>query len=109
MAVSTIKLVTIIAPRYLKEAISNLLKSCGIRGYTYYYVFGAGERQISGEELDDVENVKFRVLVSPLVAVTLMKVVAKEYFEKEKVIAFEHDANVIRHEKFEQVNDDVSG
>lgn len=104
MQLTTIKLVTIIAPKYLKDAIVSLLKSTGIRGFTYYYVFGAGERQLSGFEEDDVENVKFRVLVPNLLAVTLMKVVSEEYFDKEKVIAFEQDANVMRRSKFEQVD-----
>ncbi|MBZ0166607.1 MAG: hypothetical protein K8I00_07340 [Candidatus Omnitrophica bacterium] len=106
MKLTTIKLVTIIAPKYLKEAIVNLLKSTGIRGFTYYYVFGAGERQINGFEEDDVENVKFRVLVPKLLALTLMKVVSEEYFDKEKVIAFEQDANVIRSSKFGQVDNE---
>lgn len=107
MKLTTIKLVTIIAPKYLKEAIVGLLKSTGIRGFTYYYVYGAGERQIDGYEADDVENVKFCVVVPNLLAGTLMKVVSEEYFDKEKVIAFEQDANVIRSNKFGQVNNET--
>lgn len=104
MELSTVKLVTIIAPKDLKNVIADMLKSAGIRGYTYYYVFGAGERQISGEEMDDVENVKYRVLVPNLLAVKLLRVLAEEFFEKEKVIAFAQDAQVIRRDKFEQVD-----
>ena len=84
MELSTIKLVTIIAPKGLKNVIADMLKAANIRGYTYYYVFGAGERQLSGEEMDDVENVKFRILVPNLLAVKLLRVISEEFFEKEK-------------------------
>lgn len=102
MELSTIKLVTVIAPRGLKDVLADLFKSAGIRGYTYYYVYGAGERQLSGEEKDDVENVKFRILVPNLLAVKLLRVISEEFFEKEKVIAFAQDAEVVRRGKFDQ-------
>ena len=100
MQLKAIKLVTIIAPKKLKDEIIELLKSAAITGYTYYYVFGTGELQKKSSEAEEAENVKFRVLVSPLLAVSLMKVVSEKYFGKEHVVAFEHDANVIRQEKF---------
>lgn len=103
MKLSSIKLVTIIGPKRIKNEILSLLKAAGIRGYTYYFVFGGGERQLSGDNPSEAENVKFRILVPNLLAVSLMKAVADEYFGKEKVITFEHDANVIRHEKFDKV------
>ncbi len=103
MKLNAIKLVTVIAPKELKKEIISLLKSAGISGYTYYYVFGGGERQIQEGNDEEVENVKFRILVPTLLALTLMKVISEEYFGKQKVLTFEHDANVIRNEKFGKV------
>ena len=103
MKLSAIKLVTIIVPKKLKNELVNFFKSAGISGYTYYYVYGGGERQISGADLTEAENVKFRVLVPSLLAITLMNFVIEDYFGKEKVIAFEQDAHVIRYEKFNKV------
>ena len=103
MNLTAIKLVTIIGPKHIKNDLIKFLRSAGISGYTYYYVFGGGESQIKGDK-EEAENVKFRILVPSLAAVTLMKVVSEKYFDKEKVIAFEHDANVIRNEKFGQVS-----
>lgn len=103
MKLNAIKLVTIVAPKQLKDELVSFLKSAGISGYTYYYVFGGGEKKLRGVEAEEAENVKFRILVPPLLAITLMKVVSEEYFGKHKVIAFEHDVNVLRYEKFDQV------
>ncbi len=104
MDLTPIKLVTIIGPKKIKKEIMYILRSAGISGYTYYYVYGGGEHQLRGDELEEAENVKFRVLVPKLLAVTLMKVISESYFGKEKVVAFEHDANVIRTDKFKQVD-----
>jgi nitrogen regulatory protein PII len=103
MKLSAIKSVTIIAPLKLKDDLVVLLRSAGISGYTYYYVFGGGEKQLREIDSKEIENVKFRILVPHLLAYTLMQDVAEKYFEKEKVILFAQDANVMRFEKFDQV------
>ena len=79
------------------------MKAAGISGFTYYYVFGGGEQNLKGSEQEQ-ESIKFRVLVPKLVAMSLMKVISEAFFEKEKVIIFEHDANIIRKSKFNQVD-----
>jgi len=103
MKLAAIKSVTIIAPKKLKDEIVALLRSAGISGYTYYPVVGGGEKQLREIDSKEIENVKFRILVPHLLAYTLMQVVAEKYFEKEKVILFEQDANVMRFEKFDEV------
>jgi len=103
MKLAAIKSVTIVAPKKLKDDLVALLRSAGISGYTYYYVFGGGEKQLRKIDSRETENVKFRILVPHLIAYTLMQTVAEKYFKKEKVILFEQDANVMRFEKFDQV------
>ena len=103
MKLAAIKSVTIIAPKKLKDDLIALLRSAGISGYTYCYVLGGGEKQLRKIDSKENENVKFKILVPHLTAYTLMQAVAETYFEKEKVVLFEQDANVIRFEKFAQV------
>ncbi len=103
MELNAIKLVTIIGPKTIKDDIIALFKAAGISGYTYGYVFGGGESRLKGTEAGEKENVQFAVLVHHLLAITLMDVIAQEYFDKEKVIVFEQNANVIRYKKFEKV------
>ncbi|MCA9400050.1 MAG: hypothetical protein KC713_00365 [Candidatus Omnitrophica bacterium] len=104
MKLSAIKLVTIIAPVYLKQEIVKFLRAAGISGYTDYYAHGRGEMQLHDIDVEETENVQFKILVPSMVAHALMHVIAEEFFEKEKVIVFEQDANVIRQEKFNKVD-----
>jgi nitrogen regulatory protein PII len=103
MELHTIKLVTIIAPKYLKDELIALLRSAEITGYTYYDAFGRGRQQLKEAHGIESRNLQFKILLPEMISVSLMQAIAEKYFGKEKLIIFQQDANVIRYNKFDKI------
>jgi hypothetical protein len=100
MKLTTVKLITVIADRRLKGELIQFFKEAGITGYTFYPAYGKGASLIEDEGVEESENIQFKILVSPLLSVSLMKAVYEKGFFDGGVIVFQQDAAVLRPEKF---------
>ena len=103
MELSTIKLVTIIANRDLKEELVSLIKSEGASGYTVFVTQGQGEKETQENLNEELVNVYIEVLTEEAVASTLMQRLAKLYFPYERIIVYEQAVKVLRPQKFEKI------
>ena len=102
MELHTLKLVTIIAPRQMKDELIAMFQRAQITGYTYYDAFGKGERQLHQHVTKESVNLQFKVILPEIVATPLMEAVAEKYFNNTGVIIFSQDAQVIRYNKFDK-------
>lgn len=105
MKLTTVKLVTVIADKHLKDELIQFFKRAGITGYTFYPASGKGASHLEDDSSEESENIQFKILVPPMLSVSLMKAVAETQFFQGRVILFQQDATVLRPEKFERSAD----
>lgn len=100
MALSrTLRKVTIIAERVLRDDLIELVKEKGARGWTLTMVEGEGSRGIRASEWEG-RNVQLDTLVSAEVAETIMDEVGSRYFKDWSVIVYVADVEVLRKDKY---------
>lgn len=99
MHTTSLKLVTIVAERILKEPLLRALEDLGARGYTLTDSSGKGSRGVRAAEWEG-PDVRIESLVSPRVADALVDHVAEKYFEHFAVIVYVQDAEVVRGDKY---------
>lgn len=95
----TLRKVTIIAERVLREEILALLREKGATGWTLAMVEGEGSRGIRASEWEG-RNVQIDTLVPPELADELMEEIARRYFKDWSVIVYACDVEVLRKEKY---------
>jgi nitrogen regulatory protein PII len=95
----TLRKVTIIAERVLRDDLIDLLKKLGASGWTLTMVEGEGSRGIRASEWEG-RNVQIDTLVSPEMAETIMDKVAALYFADWSVIVYSADVEVLRKDKY---------
>lgn len=95
----TLRKVTIIAERVLRDDLLDLLKKFGSRGWTMTAVEGEGSRGIRASEWEG-RNVQIDTLVSPEIAEAIMDEVGKLYFADWSVIVYAADVEVLRKDKY---------
>ena len=100
MKLHDVKVVTVIVARHRKEDLIAFFKRAGITGYTYFEVQGKGTTRLVDEASAEAESVKFKIIVSRIVSVSLMKSLAEEAFPAGHIVVFQQDASVLRPEKF---------
>lgn len=100
MQLHEVKVVTVIAARRRKEDLIAFFKRAGITGYTYFDVLGKGSARLVDESSSETESIKFKIIVSKMVSVSLMKTLAEEAFPAGHIVVFQQDACVLRPEKF---------
>ena len=96
---ASLKKVTIIAERLLRDQLLDLLKKHGVTGWSITAVEGEGSR---GNHTSDFEgrNSQIETIVAPATADAIMKDVADNYFEDWAIITFSSDVDVMRSEKY---------
>lgn len=101
MAAATVslKLVTIVAERILRDRIVEEIRRLGARGYTLTEASGEGSRGVRAHEWEG-PDVKVETVVSPEVAERILAHVAEQYFEYYAVIAYVQDVTVVRGDKY---------
>jgi len=104
MKLTQIKIVNLIARQSLKKELVTFLRKLGVSGYTYFSVSGKGVQGLRKSKIGEARNVQFKILLEPLLALTLMQEIAEKYFETEKVIIFDQDIRVIRPQKFTRIH-----
>jgi len=95
----TLRKVTIIAERVLRDDLIELVKAKGAKGWTLAMVEGEGSRGIRASEWEG-RNVQLDALVSPEVADTIMEEVGSRYFKDWSVIVYVADVEVLRKDKY---------
>ena len=95
----SLRKITIIAERVLRDDIIALLKKHGARGWTLTMVEGEGSRGIRASEWEG-RNVQVDTLVSPDLAEPIMDEIGERYFADWSVIVYVTDVEVLRREKY---------
>lgn len=95
----TLRKVTIIAERVLRDDLIELVKAKGAKGWTLTMVEGEGSRGIRASEWEGL-NVQLDTLVSPEVADAIMDEVGSRYFKDWSVIVYVADVEVLRKDKY---------
>lgn len=95
----SLKLVTIIAERILKDRLTEAIKSLGAKGYTHTDVTGEGSRGVRASEWEG-NNVKIETAVSSEVAQEIVSHIAQNYFQHHAVIVYTQDIQVVRGDKY---------
>lgn len=93
------KRVTIISEALIAGRIQEDLLRLGASGYTTTKAEGRGSRGIRASQWEG-RNEKIETVVTPEVADRICEALLANYFENFAVIAYVHDVEVIRGEKF---------
>lgn len=99
MRTTTLRLVTIIAERILKDRILKDIRKLGARGFTLTDVIGEGSRGVRAHEWEG-PDVKIEAVVSPEVADRIVDHVAEHYFEYYAVIIYVQSVEAVRGDKY---------
>jgi nitrogen regulatory protein P-II 2 len=99
MALTTLKLVTIIAEAVLEDRLLEDLRRLGATGYTLTEVRGEGSRGIRATEFEG-RNLRIEILVAAPMADRVLEHLADEYFPLYAVVAFAANVQVVRGEKY---------
>jgi nitrogen regulatory protein PII len=94
------KLVTIVCEAYGLDPVKTLLREVGAHGFTHFAVEGEGAGGERAGEMKEFANVQIEVVLSADAASQLLARLAKEFFSRYGMIAFESDVRVLRAEKF---------
>lgn len=93
------KRVTIVAEALLAERLKEDVLKLGASGYTCTEADGKGSRGVRASEWEG-KNIKLECVVQPDVAQRILEKLAKVYFEHFAVIAYCHDVEVVRGDKY---------
>jgi len=99
MKLDSMKRVTIISEALIAERIQEDLLRLGASGYTTTKAEGRGSRGVRASQWEG-RNEKIETVVTPKVAEKIFEALLANYFENFAVIAYVHDVEVIRGEKF---------
>jgi nitrogen regulatory protein P-II 2 len=94
------KLVTIVCEAYAQDAVTKLLHEVGAHGWTLFAVEGDGSQGKRPADIREFANIQIEAVVQPEVSDKLLEHLAKDFFPRYAMIAFESDVRVLRREKF---------
>lgn len=93
------KRVTIVAESLLTDRLQDDVLRLGASGYTSTLAEGRGSRGVRASEWEG-RNVKIEILVTTDVADRILHHLAEAYFANYAVIAYAHDVEVVRGDKY---------
>jgi nitrogen regulatory protein PII len=94
------KLVTIVCEAYAREPVTALLREVGAQGWTLFTVEGEGARGGRPADIPEFANIQIEVVVRPEVATVVLERLARDFFRRYAMIAYEADVRVLRTGKF---------
>lgn len=100
MNLNPIQLITIISLDVLEERLIEDIKALGVKGYTVSEAHGEG-LSLRRDDNWEGRNIRIEILASPELTEKIFSLLQKDYFPKYKMIAFSHEVNVLRKEKFQ--------
>lgn len=95
----TLRLVTIVAERIVKDRLLREIRHLGAKGYSLIEATGSGSRGVRASEWEG-HNVKIETVVSPDVAERIVHHVAEHYFQHYAVIVYQQPVEVVRGDKY---------
>ena len=95
----SLKLVTVIAERILKDRLTQAIRTMGAKGFTLTDVSGEGSRGVRASEWEG-HNLKIETVVSTQVANTIVAHISEHYFQHHAVIVYTQDVQVVRGDKY---------
>ena len=99
MNTQMMKRVTVIAEAVVAERIQEDILRLGASGYTTTEADGRGSRGVRASDWEG-KNVKIEVVVRPEVCGKILECLARDYFKHFAVIAYAHDVEVVRGDKY---------
>lgn len=99
MDIQMMKRVTVIAEAVVAERIEEDILELGATGYTTTEADGRGSRGVRASDWEG-KNVKIESVVTPHIAGKILECLAKDYFPNFAVIAYAHDVEVVRGDKY---------
>ena len=99
MKTQMMKRVTVVAEAIVAERIEEDIMRLGASGYTTTEADGRGSRGVRASDWEG-KNVKIETVVKPEVAGKILECLADHYFAHFAVIAYAHDVEVVRGEKY---------
>lgn len=100
MKTHAMKLLTIVCEAYAQDAVTRLLREEGAHGWTLFQVEGDGAGGPRPSDIREYANIQIEAVVPPDVSERLLAKLARDYFPKFGMIAFDSDIRVIRGDKF---------
>jgi nitrogen regulatory protein P-II 2 len=99
MQIRMMKRVTVVAEALIAERIQDDILRLGATGYTTTKAEGRGSRGVRASEWEG-RNAKIETIVTAAVAEAILHHLAERYFEHFAVIAYAHEVEVVRGDKF---------
>lgn len=99
MKMRTMKRITVVTEALVADQIINDFLRLGATGYSTMAVEGKGSRGVRASEWEG-RNVKIESIVNESVASRILACLADNYFKNYAIIAYCHDVEVIRGEKY---------
>jgi nitrogen regulatory protein PII len=99
MKIQMMKRVTIVSEAIIAERIQEDVLRLGASGFTTTEADGRGSRGVRASEWEG-KNIKVETVVNSAVADRILECLAKDYFPNYAVIAYAHDVEVVRGEKY---------
>ena len=93
-------LLTIITEGAIEEILLRDLERLGVRGYTVSDARGRGGRGVRDATWGEVSNIRLEVICSRTLAETILNHIQKHYYANYAMVAFLHDVEILRPEKF---------
>ncbi len=99
MQIRSMKRVTLVAEALIADKLQSDILRLGASGYTTTKAEGRGSRGVRASEWEG-RNAKIETIVTPEVAEAILNHLSERYFEHYAVIAYAHDVEVVRGDKF---------
>lgn len=100
MKTHAMKLLTIVCEAYAQDAVTRLLREEGAHGWTLFPVEGEGAGGSRPGDIREYANIQIEAVVTPEVSDRLLEKLARDYFPRFGMIAFDSDVRVVRGGKF---------
>lgn len=99
MQTKIMKRITVVSEALIADRIIQDFLSLGASGYTSTAAEGKGSRGVRASEWEG-RNVKIETIVDMNVADAILECLATKYFKNFAVIAYAHDVEVVRGDKY---------
>ena len=93
-------LLTVITESAIEETLLKDLEKLGVNGYTVYDARGRGGRGVRDAMWGEVSNIRIEVICTRVLAENLLNYIQSHYYANYAMVAFLHDVEILRPEKF---------
>ncbi len=93
-------LLTVITESAIEETLLKDLEKFGVRGYTVSDARGRGGRGVRDATMGEVSNIRLEIICARALAETVLNHIHNHYYANYAMVAFLHDVEILRPEKF---------